>query len=242
MAVMFDTDRLQSGRKEVKEIYEMADMLGVDVIKVHSKKSSASTGSIANFEIGAMGFDGRGGMNSVTTVKGYLYLYPDKHNVRWGFVLDTEYNRKILASHIAAPVIKIADRKVLGELIEYCDKNGINVKPEAAANPYAKKSITEERLEKSNEKLEADLRQAQVALKLLMEQKEDNDRALLRKEQYRDSNTDNTVTELEVDPITGEGVEVDVEATTQALEKPSAKTKKVSKATKPLAGKKANKK
>jgi hypothetical protein len=238
MSAMFNTKRLIAGRTEVEEIYEIADMLGVDVIKVNGEVSSKAVGSVNGFEIGRIGFNPHGGVSGAVKDVGYLYLYPDKYGTRWGFVLDTEYNRIALSSHIAAPILDIADAKVKAELIEYCDANGVNTVPEAAANPYIKKSIQEEKLEVKNNKLESSLRQMEAQLALLREEKDETERAMLRKEQYRDSNTDTTVTKIQVNPETGEGEKVEVEATTAALNKAPVRKKKESKADKPLAGKK----
>ncbi len=240
--MMFNVNRLAAGRKEVEELYELAEMLGLEIIKINGKKISSSLGSVSGFEIARMGFNPRGGMGAPVMDKGYVYMYPDKHGTRWGFVLDTDHNRRVLASHIAAPILNIVDAKVKKEIIAYCDENGINVVPQKKGNPYAKKSIGEQQLENRNNKLEADLRMMKEQMRQLEEAKAENDEAMLRKEQYRDKNSDNTVTELHANEITGEAEEVEVEATTVALDKPAVKKTKTSKADAPLAGKKIKKK
>ena len=242
MSAVHNTKKLTAGSAEVEDIYEIAEMLGLDVIKINGKKSSASVGSVSGFEVGDIGYNHLGRVDGAVTKVGHVYLYPDVNSIRWGFVLDTPKNRRVLASHIAAPVIDIVDKRIKDELIKYCDDNGINVKPEAPTNPYVKKSIPEQRLENQNEKLEADVRMLKRQLEDAIRQKEENDIALLRKEQYRDSQSEVTVKEIHVDPITEEGYEVEVEATTPALNKEPVKGVRTSKADKPLAGKKAVKK
>ncbi len=237
----FNTNKLAAGRNEVEEIYEIADQLGVEIIKVNSKKVSMSLGSIMGFEVGKLGFAPAGGRPGVTVVKGYTYLYPDKNGTRWGFVIDTEHNRRLLASHLAAPVLDIADGRVKKELIQYCDENNINIKPQAATNPYAKKSIQEENLENKNAILESDMRIMERKLDAMREESEKQQREMLRKEQYRDSNTENTVTELQINHE-GNAEEVEVEASTVALDKAPVKKPKESKGGKALSGKKVTKK
>ncbi len=235
MNMMFDTSRLMGGAKEVKEIYELADTLGYNVIRISGKQYGASQSGVSGFQIGKFGYDSRGYMAGGVLDTGYVYLFPDKNKTKWGFVLDTEHNRRVLASHMAHPILDVADVKVKKEIMEYCALEGINTIPEAGANPYVKKSIQQERLETKNRQLENDLNRAQIMLKQAEEAKEENERAMLRKEQYRDSTTDVTTSEVQINPATGEGETVEVEATTPALNKPAAKNKKVSKADKPLA-------
>ena len=241
MQMMFDTSRLTSGATEVKQVYEMADILGLEVIRVTGKQYSHSIGKTGGFEIGKVGYDARGRQASAVMDRGNVYLYPDKNGLRWGFILDTEQNRLALIAHLSQPILDVADKKIKKELIEYCDENGINTKPTAQANPYIKKSLGELRTEKRADKLESDLRKAQLALKRLEEEKEENEKALLLKQQYAADNSDTTVTEVQYDEAKGEGVEVEVEAVLPVQNKPSPKVKKESKADKPLAGKKIKK-
>jgi hypothetical protein len=218
------------GEQEVKDIHELADLLGVGIIRINSKKSGAAQSGVTGFEVGKFGYDPRGSVNGAITDKGYVYMFPDKNKTKWGFVLDTPHNREVLASHLAAPVLDVSDKKVKAEIIEWCIENGINTVPEAGANPYIKKSIPEKRLETRNKQLESDLLKAQLMLKKAEEAKVANDTALLRKEQYRDSNADLVVEQVQINPNTNEGELTEVEATSAALNQPAAKTVKTSKA------------
>jgi len=238
----FNTNRLSSGRKEVEDIIEIAETLGVGIIKVTGKAPGASPKGIANFEIGKWGYDPRGRLSGGTTTFGYLYLYPDKHRQLWGFVLDTPHNRNVLAGHISAPVIDIADKAIKAELIAYCDEHGINVVPEAGANPYIKKSINETRLEEKAKRLEADLRKLELEKNKLLSSKEDAEKALARKAQYHANNSDVTVTELQYDEKTDSPVNVEVPASLPVEKVKVEKKTPTSKVDKPLAKKKITKK
>lgn len=235
----FNTKRLTSGRKEVEEIIELAESIGVGIIKVTGKKYGHAAIGIANFEVGKWGYNGRGQLSGATTDVGYLYLYPDKHGQRWGFVLDTPDNRNRLAGHIASPILKIADKQVEQELIAYCDDNGINTVPVVAASPYIKKSINEERLEDKANKLESELRRKQREIDMLLEDKENVDKALISKAKYRADGEDVTVTEVQYDETTDEPVEVEVPAVSQESLAEVKKKAPAPKKDKPLAGKKA---
>lgn len=121
----FKTERLAVGKQEVDDIYEYAELLGMDIIKLKDKMGGRSQSAVGGFDVPVVGYEGQ--RVRVIVEKGTIMFYPDNNGDKWGFCLDTPHNRMMIASHYAGPVLTVADQKMIKEIEDLCIKNGMSV-------------------------------------------------------------------------------------------------------------------
>lgn len=213
----FKTDRLRTGAKEVDAIYEMADMLGYDVIKLVGKKIGHSMSAVFGFDVPTMGFDYQNRQSLATVDRGYVYFFPDNNGTKWGFCIDTPHNREVVASHFASPEFKPSDKKFEDIIKELCLEKGYPLVQVSEANPYIDKSETAKRAEAQKAELEQELAILEAKKRRLLEDLESAQTVSASKQAYHDELNPPILEEVSVNPM-GEQEIIKVVASTPAIE------------------------
>lgn len=240
MATMFDTSRLSVGDAEVKEIYELADLIGVDVIKLTYGTNGGHQSTMIGFEVGKFA-DGTNEAHAVVD-GGHLHFYPDKRLTKWGFMLDTEANMKLCAACFADNTFNIADQKYRDKVEKYCIENGIRTTPVVTADPFRLKSVREAKAEDKASDLEFKIKQMQSEMDKMQKEKEEAELKASQLGAYAERNTEVTETIKMYDESTGETVDKEIKAVLPgALEPAPEQKERVSKVGKSLSGVKLNK-
>ena len=212
-SAMFDTTRLTIGENEVKEIYEVADMLGYEVIKLTYGTNGGHQSSMLGFEVGKFAdSDGRGYGTQSVLDGGHLHFYPDKRLTKWAFMLDTEKNFKMCAASFADTTFNIADAKYKERVEKYCIENNIRTVPVVSADPYRLKSQREASAENKANDLEQKIKQMQAEMEKMKIEKEEAEVKAQNARDHAERYTDTSVTVTMYDESTGEGVEQEVKA------------------------------
>jgi len=239
MATMFDTSRLSIGESEVKEIYELADLIGVDVIKLTYGTNGGHQSTMIGFEVGKF-IDGSNG-SSAAVDGGHLHFYPDKRLTKWGFMLDTEANMKLCAACFADSTFNIADQKYREKVEKYCIENGIRTTPVVSADPFRLKSVREAKAEDKASDLEFKLKQMEAEMAKMRKEKEEAEIKASQLGAYAERNTEVTETITVYDESTGEAVDKEIKAVLPgALEPVPEQKERTSRTGKSLSGVKLN--
>ena len=113
----FNTDKLTQGKAKVDTIFDSADRLGLDIIRVNHKKPGAHISGFSGFEVPKVTTDHSGMNFDVIIEKGMFHCYPDKMLNRHGFILDTTvhraYQRRGIGTEMLARVTRIATERGL---------------------------------------------------------------------------------------------------------------------------------
>jgi len=76
-----------------------------------------------------------------------LKFYPDNNGRCWGYVFDTEYNRKKLLNSFSNNWFRIVDKKIRDELMKEAEEAGISTKPAEKVQFIIKKTKREKEAE-----------------------------------------------------------------------------------------------
>jgi len=76
-----------------------------------------------------------------------LKFYPDNNGRCWGYVFDTEYNRKKLLNSFSNNWFRIVDKKIKDELMKEAEEAGISTKPAEKVQFIIKKTKREKEAE-----------------------------------------------------------------------------------------------
>jgi hypothetical protein len=179
----FDTKKLRIGAKDVESIMDASDSLGLEIIRIVGVKTGASNTGVGGFEIPREIVGSNGIGSQYTLTHGIVYMYPDQKLNKHGFVLDTEKNRRVLASHLAAPVLNILDKKDRTEIVKVAELLGKATERGGVVPAHIPQTAAikknEEVVEAKSKKLEESeqaLLEERIKTKLLMEQLENAQR------------------------------------------------------------------
>ena len=237
----FNTDKLTQGKAKVDTIFDSADRLGLDIIRVNHKKPGAHISGFSGFEVPKVTTDHSGMNFDVIVEKGMFHCYPDKMLNRHGFVLDTEHNRDMLKSYLSSNMIKVLDAKLREELINEAQEEGRQVSPIATVSQYQPSSPSTKSTKSqiaSKERRAANHANKEKSLQEEIEYLKEK----LANQEAKDINKNNTTVEYqEVNEETGEITTVVEKAEAPAEVKSKKTGPKPGTKKKPLAGKTAKK-
>lgn len=238
----FNTDKLTSGKEKAEEVFDAAELLGLNVIRVTHKNPAANPSGISGFEVPKLTIDGSGMGNNVLVEKGYMYVYPDKVKNRHGFLLDTDANRSMLKAHLATGILTVADEKLREELIEEATEAGLPIKPNASIKAFQQKSFSAKKAENTLKAKQRKIEEYEARLRKFEEDEQTlkDQLALAEKRDLKKNSV--SVEEKTVDEETGEikTTEVPAEIAIDTEDK-TGKTKQP-KTGKALSGKKTTRK
>lgn len=208
----FDTNKLQEGKEQTDDLFDIAELHGYNIIKCVLKKvkdpSALHSKHISGFEI----IKSAGPGMPAIVERGMSYYYPDGKGAMWLFVVDTEYNREILKSHLSGSSLRIVDKVVEKELIAECEAQGVPTEYKAPRDYMEKYSRKEENLVKEIDNKDTELLELKAKAKALEAELEKKQVELDRKTAYRESNdTTAIVKDVEYDAEIDEVVEIEKE-------------------------------
>jgi hypothetical protein len=100
-------------------------------------------------------------------VDGILRFYPDDHGRCWGYVYDTEENRKIIATTLASGWYKIVDKKIKDEIVELAKSLGVPHEPIPDSFSIVKKNVNEKKTSVEIDKLTKEKEEMEFRMKQL---------------------------------------------------------------------------
>jgi phage pi2 protein 07 len=164
-------EKLISGVKETERLYEFANLSGSSVIKLVLSKQKLPYYEIVNFEvpIGTGNVDANSVVDGVQVNfdNGSLIFYPDSSGILWGYLIDTEYNRKQLASCVHKNWFRILDSNVRAEINQLALLNGETLTVDKPK--YEKMSVREQEAIDKMKKMEEELMATRRDMAKMME-------------------------------------------------------------------------
>jgi len=162
------TESLVTGDKEVSLIYEAANIMGVDVIKLVWKSKGNSVRKIVGFDVptrySVSGYNPMAETDDVPLIFDAVKFFPDKNGFRWGYVLDTEKNRKVIMGLLSTGFFHIQDKSIRDEIVSVAEKKGIRTTPAPIKEISVRKTVREEKLSKVVKSTEDELRRLKAEL------------------------------------------------------------------------------
>ncbi|MCP5006616.1 MAG: hypothetical protein GY941_22140 [Planctomycetes bacterium] len=162
----------------IRQIYELADIAGKDIIRISTTKTM-SIKKLGNFEQLKIGNDRGAILNKPLLTKETLRMYPnrayrdgDGKSLCHGFVIDTESNRKMLASLLMTGHIDFMDERIKQEIIDTAIELGLPTQPIKTRRQFDKGNSREQLLEKNIDAREQMLEQAELAVRRLTEERD----------------------------------------------------------------------
>ena len=203
----FNPESLGSAKKEVEEIFQASDKLGLDIIRVVHKKSGAHVSGTGGFDVprAVVGHNGLGA--TATLVRGIVYFYPDASRTKHGFVLDTDRNRRILANSLSGNIMTILNKKDKEMIIEVAKKLGKPTERVAYTPSYVPDSTLTKKTEKKLEEATSELSNVKADLEA--------DRAEIMRLKHE---LDNAKASVNIKETTIENLEEDKEVVEERLE------------------------
>ena len=172
-------EKLSSGIKETERLYEFANFAGKDVIKLVFSSQRLPIAEIVGFQVPVS--MGNIDVNSIidgVDVKfdiGSLYFYPDTSGILWGYLIDTEENRKRLAKCLHKHWFRIVDTKVRESIAELALSFGCDIDKKAGTTNFKyspREAEAIEKLKKTEEEL-AQMRKDMATIMMQLSEKKE---------------------------------------------------------------------
>lgn len=165
------------GDAAVKEMLEVAAMLGIDVIELlwvpRNRLPYMYTMEVVGYKFPIIDKNTNLFNDDVSPsswIDGTLKFYPDTSGRCWGYVYDIDENRDLVASSLVNGWFKIVDKRIRDEIIEYAQSKGYKTEPATAINILTKKSQGEKETESKIANLKKALEDAKERSALLEEE------------------------------------------------------------------------
>lgn len=138
---------------EVSKMIDVSVATGIDLIELlwipRDNNSRATSPEIQGYEfpITTGNEDFFSEVVKVDWVEKTLKFYPDSSGKCWGYVFDTEYNRKKLRNSFSNNWYRIVDKKIKDDIMKEAEEAGISTKPAEKVQFIIKKSKREKEAE-----------------------------------------------------------------------------------------------
>ena len=143
------------GAEDVEKLVDEASVIGVDLIELmwtpRNGLPRESVARVVGFKVPV-----KTGNDIITSehanaswIDGEAKFYPDPNGRCWGYVYDTEANRKLIMTSLSSGRFRIVDSKIRGEIIAEAEKLEI---------PTEVSHVTEVSVKKSKREVEAERR------------------------------------------------------------------------------------
>jgi hypothetical protein len=170
--------KLGANKEAVEALFDASASVGVDLIELLWNFLRPSVREVMGYEVPIITQGGIGDFSAeISTncdwVEGTTQFFPDVNNRCWGYVFNTEKNRKLLMDSLGNNWFSIADQKVKKEIVDLAEANGLPTTPVPKTVVGIIKTVREKEAEKTiererKEKMELLKRLKEVEEKLAM--------------------------------------------------------------------------
>lgn len=144
----FNFETLTSGNKEAEATVIAAEESGYSLIPVFYTQTGHSEKHLGTFEVLRLIQNINNEMKFEIS-KGKCKLYPTLTGQRRGWLIDTEFNRDMLAKWIPSGLIEVRDVTIKKQIKEYAIENNLQSEPTPIVKGRMRKSVREQRYEKT---------------------------------------------------------------------------------------------
>ena len=153
------------GNEEVPVLEGIASMAGYELIELmwtkNGRSRNGSVGRVHCFDVPVS--SGRRKMKlddgdaKLKIISGITRFYPDGNNYNWGYVVDTENNRRKLANSFKTGWFKIMNVRIRDEIKELADEMGLSTSKLDKPTVNIKKTVREIKADEGTRKVQKEL-------------------------------------------------------------------------------------